>query len=77
MAKPKETGNYPCVIYNRGGNRDFGGLLVAHGAITLGKLAKEGYVVIASQYRGNGGSEGQEEFGGKDVNDLFILDEND
>ncbi len=73
MAKPKKPGNYPCIIYNRGGNRDFGGLLVAHGAITLGKLAREGYVVIASQYRGNGGSEGQEEFGGKDVNDVVVL----
>nr|WP_262891981.1 prolyl oligopeptidase family serine peptidase [Planktosalinus lacus] len=73
MAKPKKDGNYPCVIYNRGGNRDFGSLKVAHGAITLGQIAKEGYVVIASQYRGNGGSEGKEEFGGKDVNDITIL----
>lgn len=75
MAKPKKAGDYPCIIYNRGGNRDFGGLLVAHGAITLGKIAKEGYVVIASQYRGNAGGEGQEEFGGKDVNDVTILPE--
>ncbi|MFI0431213.1 alpha/beta hydrolase family protein [Mariniflexile sp. HMF6888] len=73
MAKPKKAGNYPCVIYNRGGNRDFGSLKVYHGAITLGQIAKEGYVVIASQYRGNGGSEGKEEFGGKDVNDIIIL----
>jgi len=75
MAKPKKEGNYPCVIYNRGGNRDFGSLVVAHGAITLGQIAKEGYIVIASQYRGNGGSEGKEEFGGKDVNDITILPE--
>lgn len=73
MAKPKKTGTYPCVIYNRGGNREFGSLKVYHGALTLGQIAKEGYVVIASQYRGNGGSEGQEEFGGKDVNDVLIL----
>lgn len=73
MAKPKKEGIYPCVIYNRGGNRDFGSLKVYHGAITLGNIAKEGYVVIASQYRGNGGSEGKEEFGGKDVNDITIL----
>ena len=75
MAKPKEAGSYPCIIYNRGGNREFGSLKVAHGAISLGQIAKEGYVVIASQYRGNGGSEGQEEFGGKDVNDVIILTE--
>jgi len=73
MAKPKKEGNYPCIIYNRGGNRNFGSLVVAHGAMTLGKIAKEGYVVIASQYRGNGGSEGTEEFGGSDVNDVLAL----
>ena len=75
LVKPKKKGNYPCIIYNRGGNRDFGELKVAHGAITLGQIAKEGYVVVASQYRGNGGSDGQEEFGGKDVNDVTILTE--
>jgi len=75
IAKPKEPGAYPCIIYNRGGNREFGALKIGHGAITLGKIAKEGYVVIASQYRGNGGSEGVEEFGGKDVNDITILPE--
>jgi len=75
MAKPKKAGKYPCVIYNRGGNRQFGALKVFHGALTLGQIAKEGFVVIASQYRGNGGSEGQEEFGGKDVNDVTILAE--
>ncbi|MEZ4800181.1 MAG: prolyl oligopeptidase family serine peptidase [Flavobacteriales bacterium] len=66
-------GNYPCVIFNRGGNRDFGVFKIAHAAITLGEIAKEGYVVIASQYRGNAGSEGKEEFGGSDVNDIVIL----
>lgn len=75
LVKPKKEGKYPCIIYNRGGNRNFGSLKIAHGAITLGQIAKEGYVVIASQYRGNGGSEGKEEFGGKDVNDVTILTE--
>lgn len=74
LVEPKDsTQTYPCIIYNRGGNRDFGSLIVAHGAITLGRLAKEGYVVIASNYRGNGGSEGEEEFGGSDVNDVISL----
>jgi dipeptidyl aminopeptidase/acylaminoacyl peptidase len=73
LVKPKKKGKYPCIIYNRGGNRDFGSLKIAHGAITLGEIAKEGYVVIASQYRGNAGSEGKEEFGGNDINDVTIL----
>ena len=73
MVTPKKEGKYPCVIYNRGGNINFGSLVAAHGATTLGKIAKEGYVVIASQYRGNAKSEGLEEFGGRDVNDVLNL----
>ena len=73
LVKPKKEGEYPCIIYNRGGNRDFGALTVGHAAMPLGQLAKEGYVVIASQYRGNAGGEGQEEFGGQDVNDVLNL----
>jgi len=74
LVKPKVIDKkLPCIIYNRGGNQEFGLLKIAHGAITLGQIAKEGYVVIASQYRGNAGSEGKEEFGGKDVNDVTIL----
>tara|TARA_B100000809_G_C15047976_1_gene497945 strand:+ start:66 stop:1034 length:969 start_codon:yes stop_codon:yes gene_type:complete len=75
LAKPKKKGKYPCVIYNRGGNREFGSISIVSAAIGLGQISKEGYVVIASQYRGNGGSEGKEEFGGEDVNDVTILTE--
>lgn len=73
LAMPKEEGIYPCIIFNRGGNRDFGSLKVAHGATLLGQMASRGYVMIASQYRGNAGGEGAEEFGGKDVNDVINL----
>ncbi len=75
LVKPKKKGNYPSIIYNRGGNREFGALKIAHGAITLGRIASQGYVVVASQYRGNGGSKGKEEFGGKEVNDITVLTE--
>lgn len=44
----------PCVIYNRGGNREFGALDDSRALFLLGKLALRGYVVVASQYRGNG-----------------------
>ncbi len=73
LIKPKKEGNYPCIIYNRGGNRDFGSLNLTKAIYKLGQLSKEGYIVIASQYRGNEGGEGQEEFGGKDVNDVINL----
>ncbi len=75
LVTPKKKGTYPCIIYNRGGNRNFGALSEGHGLVALGKIAKEGYVVIASQYRGNAGGEGNEEFGGADVNDVTVLPE--
>ena len=36
-------------------------------------MANEGYVIAASQYRGNGGGEGAEEYGGSDINDVLNL----
>lgn len=74
LIEPRVKGNYPCIIYNRGGNREFGKLEIGT-SVWLGHLAKNGYVVIASQYRGNGGSQGREEFGGEDVNDILNLTE--
>ncbi|MEE1898853.1 prolyl oligopeptidase family serine peptidase [Flavobacterium rakeshii] len=73
LVQPKTQGPHPVIIFNRGGNRDFGELILPYAYRFLGQLAKEGYVVIASQYRGNGGSEGVEEFGGSDVDDVVNL----
>lgn len=42
-------------------------------AFILARVASWGYNVVASQYRGNDGVEGREEFGGKDVNDVLYL----
>src|SRR6266536_2044264 len=73
IAEPKEKGKYPCIISNRGGNRDFGQWDTLWIAFFLGRLASWNYVVIASQYRGNDGGEGIEEFGGKDIDDVLNL----
>ncbi|WP_408031166.1 alpha/beta hydrolase family protein [Tenacibaculum xiamenense] len=73
LMKPKKQGKYPCIIFNRGGNREYSkasGPLLLH---IFASIVSKGYIVIASQYRGNGGGEGKEEFGGKDVNDVVIL----
>lgn len=59
----KQAGRRPAVIYNRGGNREFGALDMPD-LLDLTGLAAHGYVVIASQYRGNDGGTGKEEFGG-------------
>ncbi len=78
-AMPKKEGKYPAIIFNRGGNRDFGALSLYGGNSTypiirgFAPLAKEGYVVIGCNYRGGGKSEGEDEFGGKDINDVLNL----
>ena len=68
-----EGDSLPAVIYNRGGNREFGAINDTTAMILLGSLAQHGYVVVASQYRGNAGGEGREEFGGADVDDVLNL----
>jgi dipeptidyl aminopeptidase/acylaminoacyl peptidase len=73
LAMPKTGEALPCVIYNRGGNRDFGALRDGPAAGLLGAVASWGYIVVASQYRGGPGSEGEEEFGGSDLNDVMNL----
>ena len=70
LVTPREEGRYPVIIYNRGGNRDLGQLLVGHAVEIFARLASQGFVVAASNYRGNSGSEGMEEFGGADVTDI-------
>jgi dipeptidyl aminopeptidase/acylaminoacyl peptidase len=73
LAVPREGGRLPCLILNRGGNRDFGAWTDERAVVRLGGMAAWGYVVVASQYRGNAGGEGIEEFGGRDVNDVLNL----
>ena len=74
--KPKAVAGkkLPLVIFNRGG--------LADGEISpenynyfyeMHRYASEGFVVIASQYRGTGGSEGHDEAGGADTNDVMNL----
>ncbi|MHA7056156.1 alpha/beta hydrolase family protein [Aquimarina sp. M1] len=72
-AIPKKEGKHPVIIYNRGGNRDLGALNIKTTIYRFAKLANEGYIVIGCNYRGSGKSEGMEEFGGKDVNDVLNL----
>ncbi|MEX2162647.1 MAG: prolyl oligopeptidase family serine peptidase [Sulfuricaulis sp.] len=62
----------PLVIFNRGGNRSFGQLVFAN-LVNFARWSQEGFVVLASQYRGGTGSEGNDEFGGADVDDVMNL----
>ena len=70
---PEEDGDFPALVFNRGGNRDFGSLTIGSVSVWLAPYARDGYAVVASNYRGGGGSEGEDEFGGGDLNDVFNL----
>lgn len=59
----------PAIIYNRGGAWNTGALTGSE----IVPLVESGYVAIASQYRGNAGGEGTEQFGWDDVNDALNL----
>jgi len=74
--KPKVTAGkkLPAIIFNRGGLADgiigpanFNYLWEMH------RYAQEGFVVLASQYRGADGGEGRDEAGGTDTNDVMSL----
>jgi dipeptidyl aminopeptidase/acylaminoacyl peptidase len=71
-ANLKDT-KFPCVIWNRGGVGQSGAIDDFNARGIFGQLASWGYVALASQYRGNAGSEGMDEFGGGDVNDVLSL----
>ena len=73
VIKPSDDrSDYPVIIYNRGGNREFG-KITYDDLSYLARLASTNFVILASQYRGNDGGEGREEFGGNDVHDVLNL----
>jgi dipeptidyl aminopeptidase/acylaminoacyl peptidase len=69
LGRPKSPGKHPAIIHNRGGYDNVGALT----GIEIVPYVEAGYVAAASQYRGNGGSQGKEDFGGADVHDVTNL----
>lgn len=63
----KETS---CLIYNHGGNQDYGALENIETCFYAYQLHT---ICIASNYRGCGNSEGEDQFGGADVDDVIRL----
>lgn len=74
ILKPRAlaAGRHPVVIYNHGGNSRLGGMDDTS-LLRLGWIVRAGYVVVASQYRGCEGSEGHDEIGGADIDDVLNL----
>ncbi len=73
VVSPKEAGNYPVLLWNRGGYKDGGAIEELTSFLILASTAVWGYVVVASQYRGNMGGEGEADFGGKDLDDALTM----
>ena len=74
LVRPRANGakKYPVIVYNRGGFRDIG-KIDSWNLIDFYGFASQGFVVLASQYRGNDGGEGRDEVGGADVADVMAL----
>ena len=73
LARPRQSGKYPVLIWNRGGSGNRGALDDLLAFLILASTAVWGYVVLATQYRGNMGSEGEPDWGGGDLNDSLNL----
>ncbi len=73
IARPKAEGRYPVIIWNRGGYGLHGSLEDLTAYLILASTAVWGYVLLATQYRGNHGGEGVEDWGGEDVRDAYNL----
>jgi len=69
LAEPKEQGKFPLIIYAHGG-RDG---VIGTDKNWLSWLAEEGYVVLASSYRGEAGSEGSVEIAKGETTDVLNL----
>jgi dipeptidyl aminopeptidase/acylaminoacyl peptidase len=69
LGTPLGPGPFPAIIHNRGGYGEVG----LQTGVEIVPLVEAGYVAVASQYRGNGGGEGKEDFGGNDVHDVTNL----
>lgn len=70
MYGPKVSGpKLPVIVFNRGGfvRGDIGHELLP----LFYRFAKEGFLVISPMYRGSNGTEGKDEVGGPDLNDLM------
>ena len=72
--KPKVVtkNSWPVILYARGGTGNFG-LIGDLERVNLYLLAKEGFVVIATEYRWTGDQGRHDEWGGKDVDDVLNL----
>jgi dipeptidyl aminopeptidase/acylaminoacyl peptidase len=73
---PKTAKNLPVLIYNRGGNGNYGAMVFGNMMGTLFPIAENGFAIIGSQYRGTfeRSPSHDDEFGGNDIHDVIALE---
>lgn len=69
----KKKDKLPCIIWNRGGSKDFSAIVIATCYTRMASLARQGYILFASQYSGGPGSEGIDDWGGENIEDVLVL----
>ena len=70
----KAASDLPILVYNRGGNQNFGRVNFPRMMLDLFPIAHEGFAIIGTQYRGTQTKNTLlDEFGGADVNDVMAL----
>lgn len=67
LRKKGITTKQPLLLFNRGGNGNFGRIPMLSLIMNYTSIVNEGYVVMGTQYRE------QDEFGGADINDVITL----
>jgi len=74
LVRPRNLGaiRLPVIIFNRGGFLERGKIESVN-LVDFTRLSEQGFVLLASQYRGNDGGEGHEEVGGADLDDVSNL----
>jgi dipeptidyl aminopeptidase/acylaminoacyl peptidase len=72
IVEPKAPGPHPVIIFNHGGVMQWGRIILPE-IMEFNRLAERGYIVLASAYRGEGGSEGSPAMDGGDVDDSLAL----
>lgn len=75
VIKPKlAEKDLPVLVYNRGGNGNYGSVVFGSMMHNLFPIANEGFIIIGSQYRGtHTKSDNLDEFGGRDIKDVTTL----
>lgn len=73
IVEPRKGKKLPNIIWNRGGSNDFGAIKIDQLFTKIAEFVEHGYITIMTQYSGAADSEGEDKFGGSDIEDVLNL----